>query len=67
MLQVIDTIPERVIFVGDSIEEANLTTELGMRFVLVWRRLDSKPIGIRKVISGIIPDLTKLCPIIESL
>ena len=67
MLRVIDTIPERIIFVGDSIEEANLTTELGMSFVLVWRRPNSKPIGIQKVISGIIHDLTELLPIIKSL
>lgn len=67
LLQVIDTIPERIIYVGDSIDEANLTTELGMRFVLVWRKKSTEPEIIQKGSLGTIKDLTALLPIIKTL
>ncbi len=67
MLQVIKTIPERVIFVGDSIEEAILTTKLGMKFVLVWRKKDSKPKKIQKDKFEIIDNLTELIPIVKRM
>ncbi|MFX1507503.1 MAG: HAD family hydrolase [Promethearchaeota archaeon] len=67
MLQIIDTIPERVIFVGDSVEEAILATKLGMKFVFIWRMSNSefKEVPINKI--EIIDDLTALIPIVKSL
>lgn len=65
MLQIIETIPERAIFVGDSIEEANLATKLGMKFVLVWRKKNSEPQRTQKDQFEIINDLTALIPIIK--
>ncbi|MFX1505992.1 MAG: hypothetical protein ACFFDC_07740, partial [Promethearchaeota archaeon] len=67
MLQIIGAIPERVIFVGDSVEEAILTTKLGMKFVFIWRRSNPefKEVQINKI--DIIDDLTALIPIVKSL
>ncbi|MFX0124678.1 MAG: HAD family hydrolase [Candidatus Hodarchaeota archaeon] len=66
MLDIIKTIPERVIFVGDSIEEAILTTTLGMKFVLVWRK-DSELKDIPKGRFEIINNLTTLLSIIKTI
>jgi phosphoglycolate phosphatase-like HAD superfamily hydrolase len=65
MLQIIDTVPERVIFVGDSKEEAILTTNLGMKFIFIWRKINSelKEILIDKI--EMIDNLTALIPIIK--
>ncbi|UCG01807.1 MAG: HAD family hydrolase [Candidatus Heimdallarchaeota archaeon] len=67
MLQVIGTVPERIIFVGDSIEEANLTTQLGMKFVLVKRKKDFESTEISKNNLEVINDLNALLPIINTV
>ena len=67
MLQVIKTIPERVILVGDSIEEAYLATKLGMKFVLVWRKKDSEPKRIQKDQFETIDNLTALISIVKKI
>ena len=66
MLQIIDTTPERVIFVGDSAEEASLTTNLGMKFVFIWRKSnpDFNEILVDKI--EIIDNLAALIPIVKS-
>jgi len=66
ILEIIDTVPERIIFVGDSIEEANLTTQFGMKFVLVWRKKNSESEVIQKDNLIIIDNLTALLPVIKT-
>ncbi|MFX1516607.1 MAG: HAD family hydrolase [Promethearchaeota archaeon] len=66
MLQIIETPPERVIFVGDSIEEATLTTNLGMKFVLIWRKKSSEFEEFLTNKIEIIDNLSALIPIVKS-
>ena len=67
MIQLVKANPEYSIFVGDSLEEANLTTKLGMTYVMV-RRKDSTPL-IERINASFtfIEDLEGLIPILQEL
>lgn len=67
MLQIINTVPERTIFVGDSIEEANLALKFGMRFILVKRKKIYSMKNTLEEQIKIIQNLTELIPIIKEL
>ena len=65
MLEITGADPKYSLFVGDSIEEANLAMAHGMKYVMVdryWKpgNNDGKNLGFE-----IIDDLTQLLPILE--
>ncbi len=65
MLQIANADPSRSIFVGDSLEEANLASKFRMEYIMVWRDFPSKEpknMGFR-----IIKNLTALIPVIKEL
>ncbi len=65
MLQIANADPSRSIFVGDSIEEANLANKFGMEYIMVWR--DSPFKEPRNMEFRIIRNLTELLPIIKEI
>ncbi len=67
MLQLVKANPEYSIFVGDTLEEANLATKFGMTYVMVKRKNSTSIIEPKNVSFAIIEDLTDLMPIIQEL
>ncbi len=67
MLQIANADPSRSIFVGDSIEEANLASKFRIEYIMVWRDNYSslrKPMNLK---FRTIENLTTLLPIIKEL
>ncbi|MHA2000004.1 MAG: HAD family hydrolase [Promethearchaeota archaeon] len=65
MIKISGAIPEKSIFIGDSLEEATLSKKFGMRYVMVNR--NSKNIENRNYDFPVITELRDILPIVENL
>ncbi len=66
MLKITNANPNRSIFVGDSINEANLATKTGMKFIMIWRN-PKPPKQVSITLNyKILTNLSELCSIIQN-
>lgn len=66
MLQITQANTSRTIFVGDSLEEANLALKHGMKFILVKREKFNTSKKLKKTQFHIVENLTAIVPIVNS-
>ncbi len=66
MLERTNANPARSIFVGDSVNEANLANKAGMKFIMIWRKqTPSKQVNITQNYK-ILSNLSTLCSVIQN-